>query len=395
MKELSRIAEAVQASTTLAIDSLYKKMKADGIDVIGFGAGEPDFDTPDNIKEAGITAIHQNKTRYTPAAGIMELRQAAAKRMQEDCGVSYEPTQVVAASGAKHCLYIAMRCLVNPGDEVILPGPFWVSYAELIKMVGGVPVVLPTTEKTGFKITAEQLRAAITPKTKLLILNNPCNPTGMMFSREELQAIADVCVATETYVIADEIYYTLVYDDAKFVSFPSLGEEIKNLTILINGVSKAYAMTGWRIGFACANPHIAKVMANYLSHSTSAPSSIAQWAAVEALAGPQEGISAMRAEFEKRRNYFVERMNSIPGVSCIKPEGAFYIMMNLDQLIGRTIHGVKINDADDFADVFLKEGLVAVVPCTGFGAPNYVRWSYATSIENIKAGLDRLEAFLK
>ena len=395
MKELSRIAEAVQASTTLAIDSLYKKMKADGIDVIGFGAGEPDFDTPDNIKEAGITAIHQNKTRYTPAAGIMELRQAAAKRMQEDCGVSYEPTQVVAASGAKHCLYIAMRCLVNPGDEVILPGPFWVSYAELIKMVGGVPVVLPTTEETGFKITAEQLRAAITPKTKLLILNNPCNPTGMMFSREELQAIADVCVATETYVIADEIYYTLVYDDAKFVSFPSLGEEIKNLTILINGVSKAYAMTGWRIGFACANPHIAKVMANYLSHSTSAPSSIAQWAAVEALAGPQEGISAMRAEFEKRRNYFVERMNSIPGVSCIKPEGAFYIMMNLDQLIGRTIHGVKINDADDFADVFLKEGLVAVVPCTGFGAPNYVRWSYATSIENIKAGLDRLEAFLK
>lgn len=395
MKELSCFAEAVQASTTLAIDAMYKKMKADGIDVIGFGAGEPDFNTPDNIKEAGIAAINANKTRYTPSAGIMELRQAACKRLKEDCGLDYTPAQIVAASGAKHNIYIALRCLTNPGDEVILPAPFWVSYCELIKMVGGEPVIVHAGEESGFKMTAAQLEAAITPKTKALILNNPSNPTGMMYTEAELRAIADVCMKHDLYVIADEIYYSLVYDGAKFTSFASLGEDVKEHTILINGVSKSYAMTGWRIGFAAANEHLAKVMSNYLSHSTGAPSSIAQWAAVDALAGPQGGVDEMRAAFEERRNYIVERMNSIEGVSCIKPEGAFYVMMNLDQLIGKTLHGVTITDSDVFADVFLKEGLVAVVPCSGFGAPNFVRWSYATSMDNIKEGLDRLEKFLK
>ena len=394
MKELSQIAQNVQASTTLTIDAMFKQMKADGIDVVGFGAGEPDFDTPDHIKAAGIAAIQANKTRYTPAAGIMELRKAACTRLKEDCGLDYEPSQIVAASGAKHNVYIALRCLVNPGDEVVLPAPFWVSYLELIKIVGGVPKIVDAGEESGFKMTAAQLEAAITPKTKALILNNPSNPTGMMYTREELRAIAGVCVKHDVYVIADEIYYSLVYDGAKFTSFASLGEDVKDLTILINGVSKSYAMTGWRIGYAAANAKIAKVMANYLSHSTGNPSSIAQWAAVDALAGPQSDIDDMRAAFEERRNYIVERMNSIPDVSCIKPEGAFYVMMNLEKLIGRTLGGVKITGSDDFAKAFLEQGLVAVVPCSGFGAPNFVRWSYATSMDNIKLGLDRLEKFL-
>ena len=395
MKELSRIAEAVQASTTLAIDAMYKKMKADGIDVIGFGAGEPDFDTPENIRNKGIAAINAGKTRYTPTPGIMELRQAACKRLKEDCGLDYAPTQIVAASGAKHNIYAALRTLVNPGDEVILPAPFWVSYAEVIRMVGGEPVIVTAGEESGFKMTAAQLEVAITPKTKAFILNNPSNPTGMMYTEKELRELADVCVKHDLYVIADEIYYKLVYDGAKFTSFASLGEDVKERTILINGVSKSYAMTGWRIGFAAANEHIAKVMSNYLSHSTSAPSSIAQWAAVEALAGDQSSIAEMRVAFEERRNYIVERMNTIEGVSCIKPEGAFYVMMNIEKLLGKTIHGVTITDGDVFADLFLREGLVAVVPCSGFGAPNFVRWSYATSLDNIKEGLDRLEKFLK
>jgi len=395
MKELSRIAEAVRASTTLAIDAMYKKMKADGIDVIGFGAGEPDFNTPDHIKEAAIAAINSNQTRYTPTPGIMELRQAACQRLKEDCGLDYKPTQIVMASGAKHSLYAALRCLVNPGDEVILPAPFWVSYQELIQMMGGIPVIVYTDEAGGFKMTAAQLEAAITPNTKALILNNPSNPTGMMYTKAELQEIADVCVKHDLYVIADEIYYKLVYDGLEFTSFASLGEEIKERTILVNGVSKSYAMTGWRIGYTASNERLAKVMGNYLSHSTSAPSSIAQWAAVEALTGEQDSIEEMRKAFEERRNYLVERLNSIEGVGCIRPEGAFYVMVNLEKLVGKTLYGTVITDGDVFADLFLREGLVAVVPCSGFGAPNFVRWSYATSMENIKAGLDRLEKFLK
>ena len=379
----------------MAIDAMFKQMKADGIDVIGFGAGEPDFNTPDEIKAAGIAAIEQNVTRYTPAAGTVELRQAVCDRMRIDCGLEYKPSQVVVSSGAKHLVYLALRALVNPGDEVILPAPYWVSYCELIKMVGGVPVVVTATEAEHFKLTAEKLSAAITPNTKAIILNNPSNPTGMMYGREELEAIADVCVKHEVYVISDEIYYGLVYDGAAFTSFAGLSPEVKELTILINGVSKSYAMTGWRIGYACANDQIAKVMANYVSHSTGSPVAISQKASVAALTGPQEKIEAMRQAFEERRNYIVERMNAIPGVSCIKPEGAFYVMMNLEELIGKTIHGVTITNDDVFADTFLKYGLVAVVPGSGFGAPNFVRWSYATSMDNIKEGLDRLEKFLQ
>ena len=395
MKELAQIASAVQASSTMAIDALAKQMKADGVDVVGFGAGEPDFNTPDHIKAAAEQAIADNVTRYTPASGTVALKQAVCRRMKEDCGLDYQPSQVVVTSGAKHCVYIALRALVNPGDEVILPAPFWVSYLELIKMAGGVPVVVTAEESAGFKMTAEQLAAAITPKTKALILNNPSNPTGMVYSKDELAAIAKVCVERDIYVISDEIYYGLLYDGVKSVSFASLGEDVKERTILINGVSKSYAMTGWRIGYLLAGEKIAKVMANYLSHSTGSPSSVSQAASVVALNGPQDCVETMRRAFEERRNYIVDRVNAIDGVSCIKPEGAFYIMMNVEKQLGRTIHGELIRSGDDFSAALLKHGLVATVPCSGFGAPNFVRWSYATSMDNIKKGMDRLEEFLK
>lgn len=394
MKELSSRAMAVRASTTIAIDSMYKKMRADGIDVIGFGAGEPDFNTPDFIKKAGIQAIESNMTRYTPAAGLESLRKAICTRLEEDCGVVYAPNQIVTASGAKHNVYIALLALLNPGDEVILPAPFWISYYEMIRMAGGTPVIVSAKEEKDFKLSAADLAAAATSKTKAIILNNPSNPTGMVYTKDELLEIANFCVQQDLYVIADEIYYKLIYDGLEFVSFASLGEEIKERTILINGVSKSYAMTGWRLGYAASNATIAKVMSNYLSHSTSATSTISQVAAAEALIGPQDEIETMRQEFECRRNYMVQRMNQIPGVSCRMPQGAFYVMMNLEKLVGKTIAGIDITDADTFAAAFLEKGLVATVPCTGFGAPNYVRWSYATSMENIKEGMDRLERFL-
>lgn len=394
MKAVSSIAGAVRASTTLEIDALAKQMKADGLDVIGFGAGEPDFDTPDNIKSAGIKAINEGLTKYTPTAGIIPLRKAVCQRLKLDCGLDYDYTQITVASGAKHNVFAALMSLINPGDEVILPAPYWVSYYEIIKMARGVPVIIMAGEDADFKITAAQMESAVTEKTKLLILNNPSNPTGMLYTRDELNSIAEVCLRHDLYVIADEIYYKLVYDNKEFVSFASLGDEIKERTILINGVSKSYAMTGWRLGYAAANAEIANIMANYLSHSTSAPSTISQYAAVEALTGSQEGIEAMRRVFEQRRDYIVERMNGISGVSCINPDGAFYIMMNMKELIGRTIGGRVINNGDDFAMVFLEKGLVAVVPCSGFGSSDFVRWTYATSMENIEKGLDRLEEFL-
>lgn len=394
MKELSKVASAVRASTTMEIDTMFKRMKAEGIDVVGFGGGEPDFGTPENITNAAIEALRENKTKYTAASGIAELKSAVCHRIEEDCGLVYQPSNVIIASGAKHIVYLALRALVNPGDEVILPAPYWVSYYELIKMVGGVPVILYTTQEENLKISGQRLREAITEKTKCLILNSPCNPTGMVYTREELQEIADVCVEKDLYVLSDEIYYTLLYDGRTFTSLPSLGDEIRARTILINGVSKAYAMTGWRIGYALADEKIIKVMSNYVSHSTASPATFAQWGAVEALNGPQETRETMRAAFEERRNYMVERINSIPGVSCLKPEGAFYIMMNLKELLGKELYGVKINTSDDFANLFLQKGLVATVPCTGFGAPEFIRWSYATSMENIREGCDRLERFL-
>ena len=394
MKELSKIALAVEPSSTMAIDTLFKQMKAEGQDVIGFGAGEPDFNTPDYIKEAGIAAIEHNETRYTPSSGTVELRKAICQRLKADCGVEYTPQQISVSNGAKPCVYVALRALINPGDEVILPSPYWVSYSELIKMTGGVPVIVETREADHFKLTAQELRDAITPKTKAMILNNPSNPTGMMYSRKELEEIAKVCVEKDIYVISDEIYYRLAYDSEEFVSFAALGEDVKARTLLVNGVSKSYAMTGWRIGYVAAPAAISKVIGNYLGHCTGSPSSISQAAAAEALSASQETVEKMREAFEERRNYMVERMNQIEGVSCIKPEGAFYVMMNISKIFGKELFGHVIKDADDFGNMFLKYGKVAVVPGTSFGAPEFIRWSYATSMENIKAGLDRLECFL-
>ena len=394
MKPLSTLAEAVHASSTMAIDSMYKNMKAQGIDVVGFGAGEPDFPTPDNIKEACIRALAENKTKYTAASGIIELKKAVCQRMKADCGVDYTPSQVLIASGAKHIVYLTVRALVNPGDEVVIPAPYWVSYSEIVRMCGGIPVIAQTREEDEFKLTPQELDEAITDNTKCVLFNSPSNPTGMMYTREELRALADVCIARDVYIIADEIYYKLVYDGREFVSVAALGEDVKERTILINGVSKSYAMTGWRIGYSLAPEHITKVMSNYVSHSTAAPSTLSQWAAVEALNGPQDTVETMRQAFEERRNYMVDRVNAMELVSCLKPEGAFYIMMNIRKVFGKKCGDVVIDSCDTFASQLLEKGLVAVVPGSGFDAPDYVRWSYATSLENIKEGMDRLEKFL-
>jgi len=395
MKEISRIAAAVQASTTLKVDALFKQMKADGIDVVGFGAGEPDFDTPDNIKEAAHKAIRDGQTKYTPSSGTPALRQAIADRLLADCGISYTAGQIVVASGAKHNIYVALQALINPGDEVILPAPFWVTYAEAIRMAGGVPVIISAPEASDFKITKEQLEAAITDKTKLFILNNPSNPTGMLYSADELRALADICVKNDLYIMSDEVYYRFLYDGRKFTSVAEFGDDVKERTIIVNGVSKTYAMTGWRIGYTASNAKLAEVMGNYLSHSTSSPSTISQIAATEALKGPQDSVSAMRDVFEQRRNFIVDRINSIEGVSCRKPDGAFYVMLNIEKLIGRTLGGKVINNSDDFSLAFLESGLVAAVSCSGFGCENFLRLTYAASMETIKEGMDRLERFVK
>ncbi len=395
MKSLSKIASSVHASTTLAVDSLAKKMMADGYDVVGFGTGEPDFETPDNIKLAGIKAIVDGKSKYTPSAGIPGLRQAVAYRLKMDFDLDYDPNEIVIASGAKHNVFISLVTLLDPGDEVIVPAPYWVTYTEAVAMAGGKAVVVTADEKQQFKITPSQLEAAITEKSKAFLINNPSNPTGMLYSKEELEALCQICVKHDLYIISDEIYSGLVYDGKEFTSVASLGEEVKERTILISGVSKSYAMTGWRIGFSASNAQIAKVMSNYLSHSTGAPSTISQWAAIEALKSPQEGVKAMCDIFRQRRDYIVKRMNEIDGVSCIVPDGAFYVMMNIEKLKGKTIGGRLIKDGDDFAMAFLEKEYVAVVPCSGFGAPDFVRWTYAASMENIEKGLNRLEHFLK
>ena len=395
MKELSKIASGIKASTTLKVDALFKQMKADGKNVVGFGAGEPDFNTPDNINEAAHKAIREGQTRYTPFNGIPLLREAIVERLRADCAIDYTAGQIVVASGAKHNIYIALRALLNPGDEVILPAPYWVTYAEAIRMAGGVPVIVHAPESSDFKITKEQLNGAVTDKTKLFILNNPSNPTGMLYSEDELRSLAEVCIKHDLYVMSDEIYYRLLYDGKKFTSFASLGEDIKERTIIINGVSKTYAMTGWRIGYSASSTKLAEIMGNYLSHSTSSPSTISQVAAVEALKGPQEGIEKMRKVFEERRNYICSRINAIDGVSCRTPDGAFYVMMNIEKLIGRTLGGILIKNSDDFSLAFLESGLVAAVSCTDFGCDNFLRLTYASSMETIKEGMDRLEKFVK
>lgn len=391
---LSEKMSNISSSPTLAIDAKFKKMKADGIDVVGFGTGEPDFDTPDHIKMAAINAITAGFTKYTPASGTMDLRKAVAQKLENDNGVTYAPTDIVISNGAKHALVNAFYAILNDGDEVLIPKPFWVSYPEMVRIAGGVPKFIETTEGTKFKFSAADFEAAITPKTKAIVLNSPSNPTGMVYSEEELKSIADVAVKHNIFVVSDEIYEKLVYGSARHVSIASFGEDIKKLTIIINGVSKSYAMTGWRIGYTASAPEIAKIISNVQSHASSNPCSISQAAALAAISGPQEMVEAMRQEFKVRRDYMVKRINSIPGVSCINPDGAFYVFMSIKDLLGKEIKGKVINNADEFCEWLLECSKVALVPGTGFGADGYVRWSYATSMQNIKEGLDRLEDFL-
>lgn len=392
--ELSIKALSISPSSTLAIDAKAKKMKAEGIDIIGFGAGEPDFDTPAHIKEAAKKALDEGFTKYTPASGTLELKQAICNKFKRDNGLDYKPSNIVVSNGAKHSLVNAFQAICNPGDEVIITTPAWVSYPEMVKLADAVPVYINTTEEEGFKFTIDKLEKAITDKTKAIIMNSPSNPTGMIYSEEELKAVADLAVSKGIYVISDEIYEKLIYDGYKHVSIASFNDKIKDLTIVVNGVSKSYSMTGWRIGYTASNEQIAKVMSNMQSHATSNPNSIAQKAALAALEGPQEIIDTMAAEFVKRRDYMVDRINSIEGLSCIKPNGAFYVMMNISKIIGKELGGVVIKGSDSFADVLLEKANVALVPGSGFGTDIHVRLSYATSMENITEGLNRIEKFL-
>lgn len=392
--ELSKRALSISPSSTLVIDAKAKKMRLEGVDVVGFGAGEPDFDTPEHIKEAAVKAIKEGFTKYTPASGMLELKEAVCRKLKKDNGLEYKLENIVISNGAKHSLANIFQAICNPGDEVIIPCPCWVSYPEMIKMASGKPIRLKATEEEGFKPSIDKFLGAITEKTKAIIINSPSNPTGMVYTEEELREIAKIAVEKKIYIISDEIYEKLIYDNLKHVSIASFNEEIKDLTILVNGVSKSYSMTGWRIGYTASNEKIADVMTNIQSHFTSNPNSIAQKAALAALDGNDDIIDAMISEFVKRRDYMVDRINSIEGISCIKPNGAFYVMMNISKLIGKEIKGVKITGSDVFANVLLEKANVALVPGSGFGTDIHVRLSYATSFKNITEGLNRIEKFL-
>ena len=394
MIKISKLCSGVTGSITLEIDAKAKEMKAQGMDVVGFGAGEPDFDTPEHIRNAAKDALDRGMTRYTPASGMPELKKAIAAKLKRDNGLDYQPQQIVISNGAKHSLFNTFQAVLNEGDEVIVPGPYWVSYPELVAMSGGVPVMIVAEESNNFKLTAEQIEAAITDKTAAIILNSPNNPNGFVYTREELKAIGDLAVKYDIAIISDEIYEYLVYDGAEHISIASLSEEIKEHTIVINGMSKAYAMTGWRIGYTAAPLHVAKAMTNYQSHSTSNPNSIAQCAAIAALNGPDDEIKKMVAEFDIRRKHIVELINDIPGLSCVPPKGAFYVMMNLSGIIGKKLNGETITGSMAFTKLLLEDSQVAVVPGVGFGADHYVRLSYATNMNNIEKGLARIKAFV-
>lgn len=392
--KLARRAVEISSSPTLAIDAQAKAMKAKGIQVINFSAGEPDFDTPDHIIQAATAAMTAGFTRYTPVAGIPELRQAVCDYF-EGRGAKYEPADIVVSSGAKHSLYNAMQVLLDDGDEVIISAPYWVSYFEQIKLAGGIPVVVNTDAASDFKMSPAALNEAITPRTKMIILNSPCNPTGSVYSHAELEALAEIILAHKLTVVSDEIYAELLYDNLTHSSIISLGPEIKEHTVLIDGVSKTYAMTGWRIGYAAAPRHVAQAMANLQSQSTSNPNSIAQRAAVAALTGSQEPAEMMRQEFERRRNRMLAGVRKLDGITCNKPSGAFYVFPNIEGLFGRKFRGQVLNNSTDVATVLLNEFQVAVVPGVAFGSEPYMRLSYATSMANIEVGLDRLQEFIK
>ncbi len=384
----------ISESLTLSIDAKAKKMLSEGYDVIGFGAGEPDFPTPDYIIRAAKDALDQGMTRYTPSSGTLHLRQAICRKLEKDNHIVYTPDEIIVSNGAKHSLYNIFQAILNPGDEVIIPRPYWLSYPEMVKMADGVSVYLNTEEDNSFKIRIEELRKAVTPKTKALVLNNPSNPCGSVYEKHELAAIAGLAVERGFYIVSDEIYEELTYDGMQHVSIASLSEEVKEVTLTVNGMSKAYAMTGWRIGYTAGPRHVIKIMSNIQSHSTSNPNSIAQYASSAALDAPKEQIKHMVQEFDRRRLFMAEKINSIPYLSCIKPKGAFYMMMNISKAIGKRYGDTIIDNSLTFADALLESQKVTVVPGMAFGADNYVRLSYAISMDKIKKGLDRIEKFM-
>ena len=384
--DLSSNAVQLTPSLTLAIDSKAKAMRAEGIDVCGFGAGEPDFDTPEHIKEAAIKALQEGFTKYTPSAGIPELRTAISEKFSKDNSIDYKPNQVIVSNGAKQSCFNAILACCEPGDEVIIPAPYWLSYPDMVKLVGADPVIVQTKASNAYKMTAEEFENAMTPRTKMVIINSPGNPTGSVYTREELEALVEVALTEDIFILSDEIYEKLIYDDASHVSVASLSKEAYDLTITVNGFSKAYAMTGWRLGYLGAPESIAKVIDSLQSHSTSGPNSFAQKGAVAALKGSQQCVTDMRDEFNVRREYMYERLAAIPNVSTVKPLGAFYMLADISKF------GLS---STNFADRLLSKAEVAVVPGVAFGDDKTVRLSYATDLETIKTGLDRIEQFCR
>ena len=393
--ELSRKAQAIEPSLTLAITAKAKEMKEKGIDVISFSAGEPDFNTPKNIINAAIKAMEDGNTKYTSVNGILKLREAICKKFKDDNGLEYNPSQIVVSTGAKQSLANTFLAILNPGDEVIVSTPYWVSYPELIKLADGKPVFVEGDEKSNYKFTKENLEKAVTAKTKAIVLNTPNNPTGTIYNKEELEVIADFAKKYDIIIISDEMYEKLIYDNENHISIASLSKDAYERTIVINGLSKSYAMTGWRIGYCAASEKIAKLMISIQSHVTSNVCSITQYAALEALNGPQDEITKMINEFEKRRNYMINRIESIDNLSIVKPKGAFYIMINIENCLGKEINGKILNDSMEFCASLLENEKLAVIPGKAFGLNNYIRVSYATSMEAIKEGLNRIESFIK
>jgi len=395
MGVLSSRAKSLKPSPTLAINAKAKSMQAQGVHVISFGAGEPDFDTPENIKQAAKKAIDDGFTKYTPVGGIDDLKDAIIKKFQRDNQLTYKRSEIIVSCGGKHSFYNLAQAIFDRGDEVIVPAPYWVSYPPMVALANATPVIAETMEKNEFKITPEELKKAITPKTKALILNSPSNPTGSAYTRKELEGIAEIALSKNIFVISDEIYEKIVYDGFKFISIASLSDEIKRRTIIVHGVAKTYAMTGWRIGYSAGSEEIISAMNNIQSQSTSNPTSISQKASVEALIGSQSEVDKMVSAFGQRRNYIVDRLNKIPGVSCYKPVGAFYVFPNFSSYYGKSFQGKNIENSTHLTDFLLDVARVAVVPGVEFGADPFERLSYATSMEDIKEGLDRIEGSLK
>jgi aspartate aminotransferase len=393
---LAERSSLIAPSATQAMAAEAKRLKAEGVDVLDFALGEPDFDTPENIQEAAIRAMRSGQTHYTPPAGILELRRAIAKLYTQEHGLPAEAAQVVVSNGAKHSIHNALMAVCGPGDEVIIPAPYWVSYSDLVKLTGATPVVLATPEASGFKLTPERFLAAVTPRTKLLMINSPSNPTGVVYERRELKALANAVVQAEHVgVLSDEIYEQLLYGDTQATCFATLRPELANRTITISGASKTYAMTGWRIGWAVAPLPVAKFMGDLQSQETSNPCSISQWAALEAITGPQDSVAAMKVQFARRRAYVLERIAGLPDVTCVPPGGAFYAFMNISAHLGRTLGGRVITDSTSFCLTALASAHVALVMGSAFGAEGYARLSFATDLATLEKGFDALERFLK